>query len=98
MPLRLAAKEELNWYFGQRRKVDVVGAADGPERFRGAARQFHAPRFWALHKVWKKEGHTILHATVSRILGDALTRRTGRISSHVLPRSFQHLSPLVGSA
>jgi hypothetical protein len=98
MPLRFDAREELAWYFGQRRRVDVGGAADDPQRFRGAARQFHAPRFRALYRVWKKDGDAILHATVSRILGDALTRRTGRIGSRVLPRSYQHLSPLVGSA
>ena len=68
MPLGVDARDELTWYFGQRRKVDGGGVADDMERFRRAARQFHAPRFRALYRVWKKDGDAILHATVSRIL------------------------------
>jgi hypothetical protein len=98
MPLRLGDVEELGWYFRQRRKVDGGGAAEDSERFQRAVRQFHAPRFRALYRLWRKEGDTLVYATVSRILGDALTRRTGQIRSHVLPHSYQHLFPLVGSA
>jgi hypothetical protein len=98
MPLRLGDVEELGWYFRQRRKVDSGGAAEDPGRFQRAVRQFHAPRFRALYRLWRREGDTLVYATVSRILGDALTRRTGQIRSHVLPHSYQHLTPLVGSA
>ena len=71
---------------------------DDPDRFRRASRQFHAPRSGALYRAWKKDGDVVLYATVSRTLGDALTRRTGRIGSHVMPRSYHHISPLAGSA
>lgn len=98
MPLRLKDMEELSWYFKQRRKVEKGGVEDDAERYRRASRQFHGYRFRALYRQWRKEGDAFVHATVSRILGDALTRRTGRIDGHVLPRSYQHLAPLVGSA
>ena len=98
MPLRLKEMEELSWYFKQRRQVEKGGAGEDTERFRRASRQFHAYRFRALYRQWSKEGDAFVYATVSRILGDALTRRSGRIDSHVLSRSYQHLAPLVGSA
>jgi len=81
-----------------RRKVDVGASVDDLDQSRRAARQFHARRFRALYRVWRKDSDAMLHATVSRILGDALTRRTARIGCQVLPRSYQRLSPLVGSA
>ena len=98
MPLRLGDMEDLHWYFRQRRQVDGGGGAEDVERFRESARRFHAPRFRALYRLWKKEGDAHVHATVSHILDDALSRRSGRVRSQVLTRSYQHLSPLVGSA
>ena len=98
MPLRLDDANELAWFFRQRRRLDGGGAVDDAKRFRGAVRQFHAPRYRAMYRLWKKEGDALLHATVSRVLSDALARRTGRIKMQVLPHAYQHLTPLVGSA
>ena len=71
---------------------------DDVNRFRGAVRQFHAPRYRAMYRLWKKEGDALVHATVSRVLSDAFARRTGRIKTQELPHPYQHLTPLVGSA
>jgi hypothetical protein len=46
----------------------------------------------------EKGGDAFVHATVSRVLDDALTRRSGRIETHVLSRAYQQLGSLVGSA
>jgi hypothetical protein len=97
-PLRLDDANELAWFFRQRRTLDGGGSEDDPQRFRSAVRQFHAPRYRVMYRLWKKEGDALLHATVSRVLSDALVRRTGRIKTQELPHVYQHLSPLVGSA
>lgn len=98
MPLRLDDANELAWFFRQRRTMDGGGAVDDRQRFRSAVRQFHAPRYRAMYRLWKKEGDALLHATVSRVLSDALARRTGRIKTQELVHAYQHLTPLVGSA
>lgn len=98
MPLRLGDVNELAWFFRQRRTVDRGGNVDDRQRFRSAVRQFHAPRYRAMYRLWKNRGDALLHATVSRVLSDALARRTGRIQTQELPHTYQHLTPLVGSA
>jgi len=98
MPLRLDDANELAWFFRQRRSFDNGSAVDDAKRFRSAVRQFHGPRYRALYRVWRKEGDALLHATVSRVLGDALARQTGRIRTQELSHAYQHLTPLVGSA
>jgi len=59
-------------------------------------RTYHSYR--AMYRLRKKEGDALLHATVSRVLSDALARRTGRIKTQELRHAYQHLTPLVGSA
>jgi hypothetical protein len=54
---------------------------------RRAGRQFHGYRFRAFVRQWKKGGDAFVHATVSRVLDDALTRRSGRIETHILSRA-----------
>jgi hypothetical protein len=98
MPLRLDDVNELAWFFRQRRTADGGGRIADPERFRAVSRRFHAPRYRALYRAWRKEGDVLLHATVSRVLSDALERRSGRITTRELSHSYQHLAPLVGSA
>ena len=53
MPLRMDAREELTRYVGQRRKVDLGGVANNPNRFRRATRQFRAPQSRAVYGAWK---------------------------------------------
>jgi hypothetical protein len=98
MPLRLNDADELAWFFRQRRTLDNGSVVDDAKRFRSAVRQFHAPRYRAMYRLWRKDGDALVHATVSRVLGDALARRTGRIRTQELARAYQHLTPLVGSA
>jgi hypothetical protein len=98
MPLRLRDVEELGWYFKQRQRVERGEVEEDAARYRRAGRQFHSYRFRALYRQWKKGGDAFVHATVSRVLDDALTRRSGRIETHVLSRSYQQLGSLVGSA
>ena len=98
MPLRLRDVEELGWYFRQRQRVERGGVEEDEARYRRASRQFHSYRFRALYRQWKKGGDAFVHATVSRVLDDALTRRSGRIETQVLSRAYQQLGSLVGSA
>lgn len=97
-PLGLGARDELSWYFRERQRLETGGAAEDVSRLEECAREFRAPRFRALYRLWKKEGDGLVYATVSRILGDAIQRRTGRVVIHVLPHLYQHLAPLVGTA
>ena len=71
---------------------------DDVNRFIRAVRQFHAPRYRAMYRLWKKQGDALVHATVSRVLSDAFARRTGRIKTQELPHPYQNLTRLVGSA
>ena len=98
MPLRLDAVDELGWFFRQQQHVEAGASPEDPKRFARARRHFHAPRFRTLYRLWKKDGDRLLHSTVSPVLGDALARGRGRVSSEALARSYQHLTPLVGSA
>lgn len=98
MPLRLDAVDELGWFFRQQREVEVGKTVEDGSRFQLAHRRFHAPRFRTLYRLWKKEGSRLLHGTVSPILGEALARGRGRVTTEVLARGYQHLSSLVGSA
>ena len=93
-PLRPAVLEDLRWYFHTRRTPPT-----GPhERFDQAVRAFGAPRFQTLYRVWLDGGDTVLNATVSPTLADAVARRTGQLECHVLPHRYVHLFPLVGTA
>jgi hypothetical protein len=97
-PLGLGARDELSWYFRERQRLESGGAVEDVARFDECVAAFRAPRFRALYRLWKKEGDGLVHATVSRILGDSIQRRRGRVVIHVLPHLYQHLSPVVGTA
>jgi hypothetical protein len=93
-PLRPAVLEDLRWYFHARRTQPP-----GPhERFDQAVRAFGAPRFQALYRAWLEGGESVLDATLSPTLADAVTRQTGKLECHVLPHRYVHLYPLVGTA
>jgi hypothetical protein len=97
-PLRLDAVDELSWFFKQQLSVEAGAAPEDCARFARAHRQFHAPRYRTLYRLWKKEGNRLLHGTVSPVLEDALARGRGRVTTEVLTCRYQHLSSLVGSA
>lgn len=93
-PLRPSVVEDLRWYFHARRRRP----ADAEERFDQAVRAFGAPRFQALYRAWVERGDSVLEATQSGTLADAIARGTGRLECHVLPYQYTHLSHLVGTA
>ena len=97
-PLRLDAVDELSWFFKQQLSVEAGAAPENCDRFGRAHRQFHAPRYRTLYRLWKKEGNRLLHGTVSPVLEDALARGRGRVTTEILTRRYHHLSSLVGSA
>jgi hypothetical protein len=97
-PLRLDAVDELSWFFKQQLSVEAGAAPEDCAHFGRAHRQFHAPRYRTLYRLWKKEGNRLLHGTVSPVLEDALARGRGRVTTEVLTRRYHHLSSLVGSA
>ena len=93
-PLRPAIVEEMRWFFDERRQ----GRTGRDERFDHAIRAFDAPRFQALYRAWLERGDSVLDATLSPTLADAIARKTGRLECHVLPHRYMHLFPLVGTA
>jgi hypothetical protein len=98
MPLRPATVDELRWYFERRRDAATDPTIlDDPRYQRGCA-MFGAPRFRVLYRTWRRHGNGVLDATTSPVTADALARRTGQVDCHVLPHTYQHLSPLVSTS
>lgn len=58
---------------------------------------FGATRFQVLYRRWLMEGDTTLEGISSGAVAEAIKRGGGCAESHVLPFSYRHLSPLVGS-
>ena len=69
-----------------------------PARYERLRKGFGAPRYTVLYRTWTHVGDRALSALGSRVLADALDRKTGRIEWQSLPRPYLHLSPLVGTA
>lgn len=100
-PLRPTVIEELRWYFSERRRLSHRGEAArsvDPPRYQRASRAFGTPRYRVLYRTWTRVGERAVNALGSRVLADALDRRTGKIECQSLPRPYLHLSPLVGTA
>jgi hypothetical protein len=93
-PLSPSVLEDLRWYFG------ALSARRGnsDEQFHEAAYAFGAPRFKALYRAFLERGQSVLDATLSPTLKDAIARKTGQLECHVLPHRYGHLSSLVGTA
>lgn len=100
-PLAPTAIEELRWYFRERRRIASSGhgarSADAA-RYGRASKAFSAPRYQVLYRTWTRVGDRVVSALSSRVLADALERRSGQIECEPLPRPYLHLSPLVGTA
>lgn len=100
-PLRLSVIEELQWFFGERRRMaGVIAAADSrePDRFARISRAFGHPRYRRLYRAWEADGDRALDGLSSGALADAIARGSGRIEASMLARQYLHLSPLVGTA
>jgi hypothetical protein len=93
-PLRPAIVDELRWYFGARGRRP----ADAKDQLDQAVRAFAAPRFQAIYRAWLERGDSVLEATQSTTLADAVARGAGRLETYVLPYQYTHLLPLVGTA
>jgi hypothetical protein len=93
-PLNPTVRDELRWYFTARRD----GSPAGNGRYDRARQAFGAPRFRVLYRAWLERGDSVVAATVSPVLADAIGRRTGHLECHVLPHRYLHLSTLAGTA
>jgi hypothetical protein len=94
MPLRPETRDELHWYVEARR--DGRGTRD--ERFARSKDAFAAPRFQALHRVWRERGDAVVQAFVSPALADIIARRVGQLECRLLTHRYRHLSPLLATA
>ncbi len=94
-PLHPRTLEELKWYFAELKASPKARVRPGDERFRCAANGFDTPRFRRLYERWLKDGDNVLDGLSSAVMNDPLAAGTGRIECLVLPRRYEHLSPLV---
>jgi len=94
MPLRPDTRDELQWYVEGRR----AGLGTRDARFRRAAEAFAAPRFQALYRVWRERGDSVVQASVSPALADAIARDVGQLECRVLAHRYRHLSSLLATA
>jgi hypothetical protein len=86
---------ELRWYCEERRNTsDLRARCQSDGRFWQAHRVFSTPRDQLLYRRWLTDGDTVFEFVSSPAIQDALARGTGRIESHVLLTSYDHLSPL----
>jgi hypothetical protein len=89
---------QLRWYFKQRQAKAADGKpVDDPETYDEAHFAFRAVRYQVLFERWLRDGDAALEVASSPATADAINRGAGRIEYHVLPFSYRHLSPLVGS-
>lgn len=96
--LRPEVVTHIRWYFKMRRTHTLEHAPiDDQEGYDEAHYAFKATRFQVLYRRWLREGDTAFDAISSGAAGDAIKRGAGRVECHVLPFSYRHLSPLVGS-
>jgi hypothetical protein len=87
---------ELKWYCAERRSTpDLRARCQSDGRFSQAHRAFTTSRCQMLYRRWLTDGDAVFELVSSTALAEALARGTGRIESHVLLASYDHLSPLV---
>ncbi len=97
-PLRLNMAQELEWYFHERQRHEQAPNVADEDRFRRARAAFSAPRYRVLYRAWQKRGDSVVWATTSHVLRDALERKEGRVEFVQLSHQYMHLSSLVGVA
>ena len=97
-PLRLSLAQALEWYFHERQRHEQAPNVADEDRFRRARAAFNAPRCRVLYCAWRKHGDSVIWATTSHVLRDALERQEGRVEFVHLSHQYMHLSSLVGVA
>src|SRR5262245_4010726 len=97
-PLSAEAISELKrHFFHRRRRTDLATIPDGLRAFlRRCAELYDGPRFKHLYRRWLTDQDAAF-APVSPVLQEALATGRARVECHVLPHSYEHLSPLVSS-
>jgi len=96
-PLQPSTLDELKWFFEQRRRGSM-NTSVAEARYQRAEEAFSTPRFRVLYRTWGRYGDAALYSTLSPVLADAIAQRHGSLECHVLPRPYQHLASLVGTA
>jgi hypothetical protein len=97
-PLRPSDADELGWLFKQRRRAAADPAFVPDRRFLDAAKQFSAPRFRVLYRLWRQLGDKVLWNTYSTLLVDKFDRGEASVEFIVQSRQYLHLSHIVGVA
>ena len=97
-PLRPTDGEELLWFFRQRREATGRPAFVPDRRYLEAAKQFSAPRFAVLEKVWRLHGDDVIWNTYSKGIEDQFDIGRAAVECTVIQRQYLHLAHLVGVA
>ena len=97
-PLSPSEPADMTWYFDQQRLVQTGQPSNDPARFAALRRAFAMQRYWALYRMWKERGDAALYDATSPRLSTAMEVEDGRVTYHVLPHDYLHLSSLVGTA
>jgi hypothetical protein len=96
-PLRPRDGEELLWLFRQRR--EAARPAFVPDtRYLEAVKQFSAPRFGVLEKVWRLHGDDVIWNVYSTGIKDQFEIDRASVEFTVISRQYLHLAHLVGVA
>jgi hypothetical protein len=67
-------------------------------RYREAAKQFSAPRFAVLEKVWRLHGDDVIWNTYSKGIEDQFEIGRAAVEFNVIQGQYLHLAHLVGVA
>jgi hypothetical protein len=97
-PLRPSDGEELLWFFRRRREAAAQPAFVPDARYLEAAKQFSAPRFAVLEKVWRLHGDDVIWNTYSKGIEDQFEIGRAAVEFTVIQRQYLHLAHLVGVA
>jgi hypothetical protein len=98
VPINLAARPDLEWYFRERQGPSHQRTPADDRRFRTVMSWARAPRIRALYQAWLQQGDWVIAGALSGILRDKIERREGRFEFVSLSRQYLHLSSLVGIA
>jgi hypothetical protein len=97
-PLRPSDGEEALWFFRQRREATGRPAFVPDRRYLEAAKQFSAPRFAVLEKVWRLHRDDVIWNTYSKGIEDLFEIGRAAVEFTVIQRQYLHLAHLVGVA
>ena len=97
-PLKPRDGEELLWFFRQRRDATGQPAFVPDARYLRAAKQFSAPRFSVLEKVWHLHGDDVIWNVYSKGIEDQFETGRAAVEFIVVSRQHLHLAHLVGIA